>query len=155
MNLLELKIIGRIGKDAKVLDQNGVKSLNFSVAYSDSYKNAKGEKVEKTIWVSVFYKGSENLSKYLTKGREVYISGVPSFSIFKAADGARVDIALNAQTIKLGAEPKINGETQKETEAAKGTEEKKTEITEEWILEGDEYVNSVTGETKLKDENPF
>ena len=57
------------------------KKASFSIATSDSYKNAKGEKVEDTQWhnVVIWGKLAGVAEKYLKKGNEVggvYVIGV-------------------------------------------------------------------------------
>ena len=49
----------------------------FSVATSESYRNAKGEKVTETQWhrVIAWGKVAEIAEKYLDKGKEVAIEG--------------------------------------------------------------------------------
>ena len=53
MNALRnsVQLIGNLGQDPEIINmENGNKLAKFSVATSDSYKNAKGEKVEETQW---------------------------------------------------------------------------------------------------------
>ena len=49
----------------------------FSIATNETYKNAKGEKVENTQWHNVvaWEKTAEIVEKYLEKGKEVAIEG--------------------------------------------------------------------------------
>jgi len=53
------------------------KKASFSIATTDSYKNAKGEKVEDTQWHNVIIWGSlaDVAEKYLKKGVEVCVEG--------------------------------------------------------------------------------
>ena len=73
-----VQLIGRLGKDpeVKTLD-NGNSVATFSIATSDYYKNAQGEKVEDTQWHNVvaWGKKAELVSSYLKKGNEVAIEG--------------------------------------------------------------------------------
>lgn len=73
-----VQLIGRLGKDpeVKTLD-NGNTVATFSIATSDYYKNAAGEKVEDTQWHNVvaWGKKAELVSSYLKKGNEVAIEG--------------------------------------------------------------------------------
>jgi single-strand DNA-binding protein len=50
---------------------------NLRVATSETWKDKSGAKQEKTEWhrVTVWGEQGENASKYLSKGREVYIEG--------------------------------------------------------------------------------
>ena len=70
-------LIGRLGKDPILKDVNGLAICNFSIATSKSYKDDSGEKQETTQWHDIvcFKKTAELASKYLTKGRQVFVEG--------------------------------------------------------------------------------
>lgn len=73
-----VQLIGRIGNDLE-LKQVGEekKVLRLSLATSDSYKNAQGERITETQWhqVVVWGKPAEVLYKYSHKGAEIGIEG--------------------------------------------------------------------------------
>jgi len=72
-----VKLIGRLGKDPEVKTFGDKKKTSFSIATTDSYKNAKGEKVEDTQWhnVVIWGKLAEVAGQYLKKGAEVALEG--------------------------------------------------------------------------------
>jgi len=72
-----VQLIGRLGKDPEVKEFGEKKKATFSIATTDSYKNAKGEKVEDTQWHNIVIWGSLAgiAEKYLKKGQEVCIEG--------------------------------------------------------------------------------
>lgn len=73
-----VQLIGRLGKDPEVKDLTSGKMMaTFSLATSDSYRNANGEKVEDTQWHNIvaWGKKAEIASEYLSKGDEVAIEG--------------------------------------------------------------------------------
>ncbi len=72
-----VKLIGRLGKDPEVKSYNNNKKASFSIATSETYKNAKGEKVEDTQWhnIVIWGKLAETVEKYLKKGQEVAVEG--------------------------------------------------------------------------------
>jgi single-strand DNA-binding protein len=73
-----VQLIGRLGKDPEVKSFGSDKKMvTFSIATSDSYKNAKGEKVEDTQWHNIVIWGGlvEVAEKYLKKGAEVCVEG--------------------------------------------------------------------------------
>ncbi|HNV29428.1 MAG TPA: single-stranded DNA-binding protein [Cyclobacteriaceae bacterium] len=72
-----VQLIGRLGKDPEVKTFGNSKKASFSIATTDSYKNAKGEKVEDTQWHNVIIWGSlaDVAEKYLKKGVEVCVEG--------------------------------------------------------------------------------
>lgn len=72
-----VQLIGHLGKDPEVKVFGDKKKASFSIATSDSYKNAKGEKVEDTQWhnVVIWGKLAGVAEKYLKKGQEVAVEG--------------------------------------------------------------------------------
>lgn len=71
-------LVGNLGKDPEVsYTQSGTARCRFSLATGESYKNSSGERVDKTEWhnVIVWGKQGENVGKFLSKGRQVYIEG--------------------------------------------------------------------------------
>jgi len=78
MSVNRFQCTGNLGADPEVFTfDNGDKQVSFSVGVNESYKNDKGEKIEKTVWVNfVSYKGfAEVIEKYLKKGSKVYVEG--------------------------------------------------------------------------------
>jgi single-strand DNA-binding protein len=80
MNALRNKVqlIGNLGNAPEVRNtESGKKLVRFSIATSETYRNAKGEKVKETQWHNLIAWGkvAEIAEKYLTKGSEVAIEG--------------------------------------------------------------------------------
>lgn len=80
MNTLRNKVqlIGNLGNNPEIITlESGKKLAKFSIATNETYKNAKGEKVEDTQWHNVvtWEKTAEFVEKYLEKGKEVAIAG--------------------------------------------------------------------------------
>ncbi|MFM9836956.1 MAG: single-stranded DNA-binding protein [Cyclobacteriaceae bacterium] len=72
-----VQLIGNLGKDPEVKTFDKSKKASFTIATTDSYKNAKGEKVEDTQWHNIVIWGplAEVAEKYLKKGMEVCVEG--------------------------------------------------------------------------------
>ncbi|NDJ63360.1 MAG: single-stranded DNA-binding protein, partial [Chloroflexi bacterium] len=75
-------IIGNIGrvKELKYL-QSGRPVLNFTVAVTENWNDRQSnERREKTTWYQVALWGpqAETLSQYLTKGKQVMVTGTVS-----------------------------------------------------------------------------
>ena len=71
-------LVGNLGKDPEVgYTQSGTALCKFSLATGESYVNNAGERQDKTEWhnIVVWGKQGENVGKYLSKGRQVYIEG--------------------------------------------------------------------------------
>ena len=76
--MIKMQIIGHLGQDSQVNNVNGKNVINFSVAYSEKFKNQQGEDTERTTWVSCAYWTDKlNVSNYLKKGTLVYTEGKP------------------------------------------------------------------------------
>lgn len=74
----KVQLIGNLGNapEIKTLD-SGKKMARFSVATSESYRNAQGEKITDTQWHTLIAWGkvAEIVEKYLQKGSEVAVEG--------------------------------------------------------------------------------
>ena len=71
-------IVGNLGSDPELRQTNsGTSVCNFSVATNRKYKDGSGEYQEETEWhrIVVFGKSADNCSRYLSKGRQVYVEG--------------------------------------------------------------------------------
>lgn len=80
MNALRNKVqlIGRLGQDPEIMNfDDGNKMAKFSIATDDSYKDKKGEKVERTQWHNVVVRGGlvNVVENYVAKGQEIAIEG--------------------------------------------------------------------------------
>ncbi len=74
----KVQLIGNLGNAPEVKTlESGKKMAHFSVATSENYRNAKGEKVTETQWHNLVAWGkvAEIAEKYLAKGKEVAIEG--------------------------------------------------------------------------------
>lgn len=73
-----VQLIGHLGMDPEMKKtSNDVAMARFSIATNESYKNAKGEKVEDTQWHSLIAwdKTAELAEMLLKKGKEVAVEG--------------------------------------------------------------------------------
>ncbi len=90
MNQVEL--IGRLGDNPTLRDlKNGERVCVIRLATSESWKDAKGERKERTIWhtVEIFGKGKVNaIEKSLKKGSLVHIDGQLRYDEFET-DGIK------------------------------------------------------------------
>jgi single-strand DNA-binding protein len=80
MNAIKNKVqlIGHLGAKPEVKTlESGNKLATMSIATSETYRNAKGEKVTETQWHRVIAWGklAEIAEKYLDKGKEVAVEG--------------------------------------------------------------------------------
>ena len=94
MNNLRNKVIliGHLGVDPEVMVfDSGKKRVKLSLATSDNYKNANGDKVEQTQWhnVVIWGKPADIAEKYLKKGSEVAIEGKLQYRSYDDKNGEK------------------------------------------------------------------
>jgi single-strand DNA-binding protein len=71
-------LVGNLGNDPELRYTPGGQAVcDLRIATTESFTNKAGEKQENTEWhtVVVWNKQAENCSKYLSKGRQVYVEG--------------------------------------------------------------------------------
>ncbi len=76
--LNKVMLIGYLGKDPETkYTESGTSYCRFSLATNESYKNDKGEIVEKTEWhdIIAWRKLGELCQTYLKKGKKIYAEG--------------------------------------------------------------------------------
>ena len=84
-------LIGRTGKEVEIVNLEKGIIAKVSLATSDYYTNAQGEKVEDTQWHSLvaFGKVAEIFQKYVEKGKEIAIEGKLSYRNYEDAEGKK------------------------------------------------------------------
>ena len=78
MSFNKITIIGNLGRDPELrYTPQGTAVCDFSVAVNDRKRDKAGEWQDVTTWFKITFWGkqAENASKYITKGRQVYIEG--------------------------------------------------------------------------------
>jgi single-strand DNA-binding protein len=106
-------IIGNLGKDPELkYTPQGKTVCNFSVATSESWKDASGQKQEKTEWHNILCWGktAELAGQYLKKGRSCYIEGKIQTRSWDDKDGQkRYKTEIEAQNITFLGGDKSSG----------------------------------------------
>ena len=94
--MLQLNILGNLGRDAETKNINGKDYLSFSVASTE-----KNGEQETTTWVSVLASNNSNLLPYLKKGQQVFVSGRLKAGIYQSQNTFGIDLSVFAQTLQL------------------------------------------------------
>ena len=79
-------LIGNLGRDPELTyTPSGLAVTRFSLATTESRKNAEGEWVDSTEWhrIVLFGKTAEAAGQYLSKGQSVYIEGRISYGSYE------------------------------------------------------------------------
>jgi len=87
---------------------------SFSVAHTESWKDSRGEKQERTTWVNCSYFTADHhaVSHYLLKGALVCVTGkVSARAYLDARNAPAASLDLNVQEIRLLGSKKREEET--------------------------------------------
>lgn len=87
----KVTLIGRTGKDVEIVQFENGKLAKVSLATSDYYTNAIGEKVEETQWHNLVCNGkvADIMEKYVEKGKEIGIEGKIVYKTYDDKDGTK------------------------------------------------------------------
>lgn len=98
-------LIGRLGADPEIrYTPKGVAVANFRIATNEVWTNQDGEREERTEWhrIVTFGNLAETCSKYLAKGRQVYVEGRLRTREWEDKDGnRRWTTEIVANTVKF------------------------------------------------------
>jgi len=87
-----VQLIGHVGQTPEIKTlEDGRKVANFSIATNESYRNAKGEKIEQTYWHNLvaWGKTAELIENYVEKGKEIAIGGKLTNRSYETKDGQK------------------------------------------------------------------
>lgn len=99
--MLKIEIIGHLGNDAEIKELNGKKYISFNLASTEKFKNATGENVERTTWVSCLRPGEGAILEYLKKGTQVYCRGNLNAKAYNGKNGLQTGLTCNVQELEL------------------------------------------------------
>ncbi len=85
----KVTLIGRTGKEVEIVKFENGQLAKVSLATSEHYTNAKGEKVEDTQWHNLvcYGKTAEIMQKYVEKGKEIAVEGKIMYRSYDDKDG--------------------------------------------------------------------
>ena len=114
MAMIKMTVIGNIGADAVQRETNGRKYTTFNVAVSTKFKNQDGSETERTTWISCARDGQSPIDQWLKKGRQVYVEGTPSVSMYTDNQGhPNCNLKLAVHRIEL-----LGGKDESQPQAA-------------------------------------
>lgn len=90
MSFNKVTLIGNLGRDPELrYTPQGDAVCDFSIAVNDRKRDKAGEFQDVTTWFKVTFwrKQAENASKYLTKGKSVYVEGRLQIEEWNDRDG--------------------------------------------------------------------
>lgn len=86
------QFIGRLGNEPTIsTTQTGKKKAKFSLAASETYRNAEGKRVDNTTWVNIVaWDGLATIAeKYLHKGKQIALVGKLSTRNYEDKNGQK------------------------------------------------------------------
>ena len=105
MSFNTIIIVGNLGRDPELrYTPQGTAVCHFSVATNERRRDKAGEQQDITTWfrVNAWGRQAENVSKYLSKGRRVYVQGRLHVEEWTDRDGkARYTLEVNASDVQF------------------------------------------------------
>jgi len=106
-------LIGRMGRDADMrYTADGKPVASFSIATTETWKDNRGDKQERTEWHSVtsWGKQAEFVNEYIKKGSLVYIEGRIQSREYTGRDGTtKKHYGIEAATVQILSRPGDQG----------------------------------------------
>lgn len=94
--MLQFTVIGNLGANAEVHNENGNQFLSFRVGHNERRTTRDGHNVDETIWVSCVLNGDGgNLTRYLVKGQQVCVIGDGSLRVYHSEKQRRLVAGAN------------------------------------------------------------
>ena len=94
--MIKLTIIGNLGVDAELKNQDGRSYVSFRVAHSERRQQADGATKETTLWVSCTINGDGGrLLGYLKKGVKVFVQGDADVRLYNSSKDHCLKAGLN------------------------------------------------------------
>lgn len=94
-SLNTISLIGNVGKDPEIrFTKAGEPIANFTLATSESWKDAAGQKVEKTEWhrLEVFGALAQIARDFVKKGKPVYVQGKIRYDEYVDKEGVKRNV---------------------------------------------------------------
>jgi single-strand DNA-binding protein len=105
MSFNKVIVVGNLGRDPELrFTPQGTAVCSFTVATNERRKDKAGELQDVTTWfrVTVWGRQAENVSKYLSKGRSVYVEGRLHVSEWTDKEGKpRHTLEVNASDVQF------------------------------------------------------
>ncbi len=99
--MLQIEIIGNLGQDAEIKEFNGQRYISFSIAHTESFTDARGERQKRTVWVSCLKYGENGVINYLKKGTSVFVRGDLSVKMYSTNGTLQAGINCRVKELQL------------------------------------------------------
>lgn len=89
--MFKVEVIGNLGSSAEIKNESGNKFVSFSVAHTDRWTSADGQKTEETTWVDCIMNNVDSaVIPFLKAGTKVFVRGYGRLRIFSSAKERRM-----------------------------------------------------------------
>lgn len=95
MSINKVFLLGNLGQDPEVRRlENGTPVARFSLATSETYKDASGEPKTETEWhnIILYRANAENAEKYLKKGSKIHVEGKIKYRKYTDKNGVEKSV---------------------------------------------------------------
>ena len=93
--MLKTEFVGYIGSDAEIKEFNGKRYI------AERFKDAQGNPVSRTTWVSCLKPGDGAVVNYLKKGTQVYCRGNLTVKTYTGRNGVEAGINCTVSELEL------------------------------------------------------
>ncbi|MGB6152680.1 MAG: single-stranded DNA-binding protein, partial [Pricia sp.] len=103
----KVQLIGNVGNAPEMtVLESGKKVIRFSLATNENYKNANGEKVQRTDWHNLvaWGKTAEIIDRYAGKGKQIAVEGKLTSRSYETKEGEKryiTEVVIN-ELVLLG-----------------------------------------------------
>ncbi len=133
MSFNKVMLLGNLGQDPDLrYNPSGTPVCNFSLATNEHWLDKDGQKQQRTEWhrIVVWGKNGENCSRYLAKGRQVFVEGRIETRSWEGKDGQKryttEVIARNVQFI--GTAPTSEADTTERVQSDQETQQSEDKL---------------------------
>lgn len=109
--MLVAEIIGNLGNNAEVKNDNGRRYVQFSVAHTVRFTRQDGQTQETTTWVSCFMANADaEVVKYLVSGQRVFVRGNADLRLYSSEKDRKLKagLSINVREVELvGGSPEL------------------------------------------------
>lgn len=102
--MLISEVLGNLGADVEVKNEQGYKFATFRVAHADKWTDQNGQEHRETTWVDCILNNIESkVLDYLKAGVKVYVRGNTKLRVFSSAKEKRMKagLTINVRDIEL------------------------------------------------------
>lgn len=102
--MLKAEIIGNLGADVEIKNQDGHKFASFRVAHTEKWKDGEGKEVVDTKWIDVVISDTENrVIPFLKAGVKVFVRGYLKTRVYSSKKDKcmKAGLTITMQEIEL------------------------------------------------------